>query len=296
MHALRRDDDARVRVVVRVQQLQRRLLAAEHAALFAAAWNWADAHLQITHGADSERYAFLRQAMLARRTLLIFDGIDEGGRARSEIESHLTSVLAPQGFVMFVTSRPAGLREPAFRSVFHRAYLQPLTESQQRQVIEQRLGDAARAEELWRFVDERVPIDTESGARSTGNPLMLSMIISTYEARARAPAPPSPPSTAASTAIDGPGSMPATIAELYSSASSAMLSRIDSKLAWAQRPELPRVVPHLPLLEATAFRPPPRRRVNAVPARPPRPPPCTRSHCLTRSRPAIPRPPVLPRA
>ena len=63
MHVLRRAErspgnDALIPVVIRVQQLQKRLLSAEHTSLFSSACNWADAHLQITHGADSERYDF----------------------------------------------------------------------------------------------------------------------------------------------------------------------------------------------------------------------------------------------
>jgi hypothetical protein len=61
---------------------------------------------QSEHGADSEHYRMLRQAMLARRTLLLLDGLDEGGQVRAQIEKHVTEVLAPQGFVMLVTSRP----------------------------------------------------------------------------------------------------------------------------------------------------------------------------------------------
>jgi hypothetical protein len=52
------------------------------------------------------------QAMAARRTLILLDGLDEGGRAREEIQRHVAEVLAPQGHVMLVTSRPA-VRAPA---------------------------------------------------------------------------------------------------------------------------------------------------------------------------------------
>ena len=38
----------------------------------------------------------LRQAMMARRALLLIDGLDEGGRKRAEIERHVAEVLAPQ--------------------------------------------------------------------------------------------------------------------------------------------------------------------------------------------------------
>ena len=48
------------------------------------------------HGSTSEMYLMLRQAMLARRALLLIDGLDEGGKVRNEIERHVTEVLAPQ--------------------------------------------------------------------------------------------------------------------------------------------------------------------------------------------------------
>jgi hypothetical protein len=45
---------------------------------FERAWNWVDAYLCLVHGLGSELYRFLRQAMVARRVLLLIDGIDEG--------------------------------------------------------------------------------------------------------------------------------------------------------------------------------------------------------------------------
>ena len=93
-------------ILVRVQLLQRRLIEAE--TTFATSWNWIDAFLRIEHGADSPLYRALRQAMMARRALLLLDGIDEGGIARQRIEEHVTEVLQPQGHVMFCTSRPSG--------------------------------------------------------------------------------------------------------------------------------------------------------------------------------------------
>ena len=65
--------------------------------MFASAWNWIDAYLQVTCGAESELYTMQRQALMASRALILLDGIDEGGAARELIEKHLTTVLAPQG-------------------------------------------------------------------------------------------------------------------------------------------------------------------------------------------------------
>ena len=67
-----------------------------HSKHFGEAWNWVDAFLQVEHGDTSDQYRMLRQAMMARRTLLLFDGLDEGGEARDAIEKHVVEVLAPQ--------------------------------------------------------------------------------------------------------------------------------------------------------------------------------------------------------
>ena len=89
------DTTTLVPILIKVQQLQRRLLSAEHRSTFARAWNWVDAHLQCVYGADSDMYMMLRQALMGRRVLLLLDGIDEGGEARDAIESeHLFSNAA----------------------------------------------------------------------------------------------------------------------------------------------------------------------------------------------------------
>ena len=58
------------------------LLAAPDA--FEAAWNWVDAFLRAEHHKKAPAlYGMLRQALAARRTLILLDGLDEGGAARS---------------------------------------------------------------------------------------------------------------------------------------------------------------------------------------------------------------------
>ena len=187
-----------VPVLIKVQQLQRALL--DQPDTFGAAWNWVDAYLRLEE--PPVVYRFLRQALLARRVLLLLDGIDEGGAKRNEIELHVTEVLAPQGHVMLCTSRPAGLTEERFAG-FHRLHLSPLTEVQQQEALEQRLG-GARVAPLLEYL-KTIPVG-DDGQRVTSNPLMLSMFASVYELR------------------QGVG-MPETIAELYAHASEAMLSR-----------------------------------------------------------------------
>ena len=112
-------------------RLQQRLLADEVRGTFAKAWNWVDAFLQCVHGATSDTYRFLRQAMATRRVVLLLDGLDEGGAKRAEIERHVVEVLARQGHTMLVTSRPAGVRKERFVKHFHPLQLCPLTEEQQ---------------------------------------------------------------------------------------------------------------------------------------------------------------------
>ena len=87
-----------------MQRLQRRFLDAPDT--FTDAWNWIDAYLRLEHG-DTPLYRFLRQALMARRALILLDGIDEGGQSRAAIETHIHQVLVPQGHLIVMTSRPA---------------------------------------------------------------------------------------------------------------------------------------------------------------------------------------------
>ena len=191
-----------VPIVIKVQLLQARLLETSDA--FTLRWNWVDAYLRLVYHAEKpEVYRMLRQAMMARRALLLIDGLDEGGTNRTEIERHVVEVLAAQGHVMLCTSRPADVDEKRFAG-FHRLKLAPLTEAQQREALTQRLGEEG-VTKLMPFV-ERMPNDSETGHRVTANPLMLSMVASVFEIRQ---------------GVD----MPETVAKLYEAASEAMLAR-----------------------------------------------------------------------
>eukprot|EP00900_Chrysochromulina_parva_P027515 jgi/Chrpa1/9398/Chrysochromulina_OHIO_Genome00015588-RA len=196
-----------VPIVIKVQLLQARLRDAADA--FASHWNWVDAYLCVTYAERPEVYRMLRQAMMSRRALLLLDGLDEAGAKRAEIEQHVVEVLAPQGHVMLCTSRPAGVVEARY-SGFRMLKLAPLTEAQQEQALLLRLGNEGDVRQLMTFV-ERMPTSTDPDApttqhRVTANPLMLSMVASVFEIR------------------KGLG-MPKTVAELYASASDAMLAR-----------------------------------------------------------------------
>ena len=191
-----------VPILVKVQNLQRRLLEAPDA--FTTAWNYIDAFLRLEHEASHPAlYRMLRQAMMARRALLLLDGLDEAGAKRAEIERHVVDVLAPQGHVLLCTSRPAGIDEERF-AAFRRFTLAPLTDAQQERALKQRLG-AERSAALLLYVRSNVPRD-DKGQKVTSNPLMLSMVASVYELRQDL-------------------GMPATVAELYETASNAMLAR-----------------------------------------------------------------------
>ena len=118
-----------VPILVKVQVLQWRLLEAPDA--FAGAWNYIDAFLRLEHEASRPAlYRMLRQAMMARRALLLLDGLDEAGAKRDDIERHVVEVLAPQGHVLLCTSRPAGVVEARF-AAFRRLALAPLSDAQQ---------------------------------------------------------------------------------------------------------------------------------------------------------------------
>ena len=148
-----------------------------------------------------------------------------------------------------------------FQEHFHRLQLRPLTDAQQREVIDKRLGADPRlltcqlgvtaegtvelrtrvrlseaqhgAWQLARYVQSKVPIDATTQARVTGNPLMLSMVVSIFESR-------------------GARGMPTTISQLYATASKAMLERVDHKARGAAAAAA--AVPNLErLLEAAFF-------------------------------------------
>ena len=94
-------------VLIRIIDLNHRLKRPESRAVFDQSWNWIDAYLKLEH--PRKLYCFLRQAMMARRTLILLDGLDEGGISREQIERHVAEVLTAQGHVILCTSRPAGV-------------------------------------------------------------------------------------------------------------------------------------------------------------------------------------------
>eukprot|EP00966_Prymnesium_polylepis_P258028 5960248-Prymnesium_polylepis.1 len=193
-----------VPILIRVQAVQLELQ--EEAEAYTTSWNWIDTHLRLMHEKEKDGliiYRMLRQAMMARRALILLDGLDEGGTSREEIETHVATVLAPQGHTILATSRPTGLSENQFRD-FQRLNLKPLTEQQQLTALQQRMGEQ-RAAALGVFLKEHLQVD-DSGHKLTSNPLMLSMVASVFELRQGL-------------------EMPDTVVGLYKVAITAMLAR-----------------------------------------------------------------------
>ena len=113
---------------------------------------------------------------------------------------------------MLLTSRPAGAREELFAKDFFHMRLAPLNDAQQQSVMEQRVGSGPAFEALPRYLSERVPIDSETGERVTGNPLLLSVVISIWEDLQR---PGGAPSNGQVTADCASPKMPETTIALY---------------------------------------------------------------------------------
>ena len=203
-------------ILIRVSDLQSRLLSEDPGSkdAFQSKWNWIDAYLSLVYGGSSDTYRMLRQAMMARRVVILLDGIDEAGQAREQLDSHILNVLAGQGFIMIVTSRPSGTQTERYSaSGFQELKLSALSTEQQRSVIARRISEPESAEQLTRYVEDKVPNDARSGEKITGNPLMLSMVISIFRS---------------SVSEDGEISMPENVSELYGIATSSMLKTIDS--------------------------------------------------------------------
>ena len=200
-------------IQIKVMDLQRKLAMDVHEQLFADTWNFVDAYLQLLYGSGSLRYRFLRQALLARRALIILDGIDEGGANKDRIQRHVTEVMAAQGHPLLVTSRPAGLSD-ALYSDFNKLQMKPLTDDQQEMIVRSRLraiDDEAHVDDFLTYIRKSMPIDETTGERITGNPLMLTMVCCIYESHR---------------SVD---KMPEHVVDLYHTASDIMLSHVEKK-------------------------------------------------------------------
>eukprot|EP00746_Dinoflagellata_sp_MGD_P130242 gnl/MRDRNA2_/MRDRNA2_64198_c0_seq1.p1 gnl/MRDRNA2_/MRDRNA2_64198_c0~~gnl/MRDRNA2_/MRDRNA2_64198_c0_seq1.p1 ORF type:complete len:1572 (-),score=284.08 gnl/MRDRNA2_/MRDRNA2_64198_c0_seq1:8-4213(-) len=95
-------------------------------------WDLVRNYLNKVHGEGSERELFLRQAMYARRVLLIFDGLSEAGPSHKvQIEKYICSLASARHRVM-CTSRPGGCNVKKLEDAgFISLELGPLTQEHQ---------------------------------------------------------------------------------------------------------------------------------------------------------------------
>ena len=176
-----------VPIVISVAKLARWL--DEDSAAFGRAWNFVDAYVAREHGVRSETYTMLRQVMLARRALLLIDGLDEGGAVVGDcIRRHVGEVLAQQGHLMVVTARSAdfgrtkgsaaaasGVGE-AVLATFQHVALRPCTEALQMETMVQ--GGLSEEQALslitaFRSVWPASPFDAQSLATSMVPPAVV---------------------------------------------------------------------------------------------------------------------------
>ena len=207
---------ALVPILVRVADLHRWLISVEHRWRFARSWNWVDAYLQCLCE-DPERaavYPMLRQAMMARRALLLIDGVDEGGRETSQLCKHVVEVLQAQGHSVVVTSRPNSTPWPSFK----RLQLLPLPVALQREVMLSRLHDETAFNELQKYQAELLPDGDEEQSGLVSSPLLFSMLVSLFEDRA------------ARRQANSPLTLPKSASDLYSAWTGAVMERVGSTL------------------------------------------------------------------
>ena len=165
--------------------LHARLTNPDRKHIFATSWNWIDAYLRIELGQRSETYAMLRQAMMARRGLLLIDGIDEGGHDSARIRRHLIDVVAPQGHLVVVTSRPPKL-ETLWPKSCLRATVTSLSDEQQREIIKSRFAPGSARDALLQWRDSTgafIQDNSQGGLPITANPLGLSLFMNLMEQR-----------------------------------------------------------------------------------------------------------------
>ena len=209
-----------VPIFVRVADLQRFLEDPECKPRFEAAWNWIDAYLQCVYSSNSngdvQTYAMLRQALMARRALLLLDGIDEGGNKSSAVERHILEVLRPQGHAILATARPQVADKDWPQGVM-KVYLRPLSASQQQTMMCECLGSGPHGTGLLKYLRELVQRNGISSVSNlVDNPLMLRTVISIYDEHVSADE---------TSDEEKVVEMPLNLADLYFWATEAMLKR-----------------------------------------------------------------------
>ena len=100
---------------------------------------------------DPNRLKMIEQALQMRAVVLLIDGVDEAAGLSQTIEDIVLQHIIPMGLRVVVTSRPEGVRLHLYRKHFVVLNLKPLSDDQQRAVIEGQLGDNPFFEHLMRF-------------------------------------------------------------------------------------------------------------------------------------------------
>lgn len=136
------------------------------------------------------------------------------------VERHIAEVLVPQGHLLVVTSRPEGLSRTIVGAASWLS-LCPLDEAQQRQLIEMRVAERARVEQLLVFARTRLLPDTQTGESVLASPLMLSMVVSTFSTLTAASASGYSPSSNVDAAP------PTSTCSLYAMAASRLLASVE---------------------------------------------------------------------
>ena len=100
-----RDHNDAVPILILIIDLQRSI--AKHPTEYEGVDDLVAVYLRLTiRDSDRSRFLMLMQAYASRRALLLLDGVDEGGDAKSRIEDFITVFLVRQRVPLIVTSRP----------------------------------------------------------------------------------------------------------------------------------------------------------------------------------------------
>ena len=99
------DHNDAVPILILIIDLQRSI--AKHPTEYEGVDDLVAVYLRLTiRDSDRSRFLMLMQAYASRRALLLLDGVDEGGDAKSRIEDFITVFLVRQRVPLIVTSRP----------------------------------------------------------------------------------------------------------------------------------------------------------------------------------------------
>ncbi|KAK3243453.1 hypothetical protein CYMTET_46892, partial [Cymbomonas tetramitiformis] len=134
---------------------------------------------------DSSESSMLRQALSARRVLMLVDGMDQSrisGSGRRAVERYVLRYLTRQGFLILVALRPGGLDLTCLRETVRDdrwLFLMPPSPEQQQQIIAKRVtSEEKRA---------AVKASLAANVQFSRTPGMLSMLISTCQVVSQLP-------------------------------------------------------------------------------------------------------------